>query len=93
MAEEKTSSEKSELMVTVTVTWGGHKLTPVQYNSVDIGQLVATATVPYGKVPAAIAAMHTMLKAEGDKLFEEKIHEHADFIRRASHAMKAANRG
>lgn len=80
MADEKIGDEP---MIKVVVTWGGHKLSPVQYNTVDVGQLSAEFMVPARQVAAGVQRMHEILRVEGEKLFEEKCREHADFLSRA----------
>jgi hypothetical protein len=77
-------------MVTITVTWGGHKLSPVQYNTFDVPQLTAQVTVPYDKLDDAIPKVHEKLRTHGLVLFERALHEHGEFLRKADAYLRSS---
>lgn len=70
---------------TLTVTWGGEKFSPIQYQTVDVGPISATVEVPDGmSAESAHRAVLSELRLMMDSQFEMQLNDFADRVRKAA---------
>lgn len=74
---------------TLTVTWGGEKFSPIQYQTVDVGPISATVEVPDGmSAESAHRAVLSELRLLMDSQFEMQIDDFKERVRKAAAAVR-----
>ena len=74
---------------TLTVTWGGEKFSPIQYQTVDVGPITATVEVPEGmSAESAHRAVLSELRMLMAAQFEMQIEDFKERVRAAATAVR-----
>ena len=84
----------SELgIVEFEVVWGGDKLSPVQFNFGDVGEVrIKVRPKPDDEWPAVFDASLALAQAQSKAMFETRMEEHLYRVRAASEMAENARR-